>query len=471
MPNLAARFRALLPDAEFASLRVMDERTETLTVRQDVLQPVRDVRDAGGMVTVHAGGGIGYAATADLSDDGLQQALARARAWAVATGSRFAFPTGSVAPASPAGTWRGGATRPWSTAPLKDRLDLLFDVCSRLRAENVVERTASLMQIETTSRYITATGEVEQSWVYLLPDASVVAAVGDRVQSRSLGGGRAAQGGMETLGDFADTPTELLADVQALLAADDCPSGAMDVVLAPDQMMLQIHESIGHPLELDRILGDERNYAGTSFVTQEMFGAFKYGSPLLNITFDPALAGEFASYGWDDAGTPAERVWIIRNGLLETPLGSALSQARAGISGTANARACSWNRPPIDRMANLNLEVGTTPFEAMIAGIERGVYLKTNRSWSIDDQRDKFQFGCEWGQLIEGGKLTKVVRNPNYRGRSKAFWQSLAHVGDAGTWGKFGTPYCGKGEPNQVVRVGHASPACHFTNVDVFGGE
>jgi predicted Zn-dependent protease len=471
MSDLAQRFRALIPSCDFASLRVVDERTESLTVRQDVLQPVRDVRDAGAMVTVHAGGGIGYAATADLSDAGLTAALDRAKRWAEATGGRFVFPAGAYTPAQPVGTWRSPAERPWSTTPLGERLALLFDVCGRLKADDVVERSAMLFQVETVSRYITPDGDVEQTWVFLSPDASVVAVRGGVVQSRSLGAGRAVQGGLETLGDFAESPAALLGDVRELLAAPECPNDVMDLVLAPDQMMLQIHESIGHPLELDRILGDERNYAGTSFVTPDMFGTFQYGSPLLNITFDPGVSGEFASYGWDDLGTPAEKVYIIRDGVLTTPLGSALSQARAGMSGTANARACSWNRPPIDRMANLNLEPGTTSFDTMIAGISRGVFMRTNRSWSIDDQRDKFQFGCEWGQLIEDGRLTRVVRNPNYRGRSKAFWRSLAQVGDGTTWSKHGTPYCGKGEPNQVVRVGHASPTCHFTGVSVFGGE
>jgi predicted Zn-dependent protease len=471
LSDLAARFRALIPSCDFASLRAVDERTETLTVRQDVLQPVRDAQDSGAMITVHAGGGIGYAATADLSDAGLAAALARAQGWAIATGSRFAIPKGTFVPPEPTGTWKSPVVRPWITAPLPERVDALSEMCAKLRNPKIVERNVSLIQIRTTSRYITPHGDVEQSWTMLSPDASVVAVDGDVVQQRTLGFRQGVQGGLETLGDYLASPERLVEEVLQLLAAPECPSGTMDLVLASDQMMLQIHESVGHPLELDRILGDERNYAGTSFVTPDMFGSFRYGSDLLNITFDPTVDGELASYGWDDLGTRAEKVWIIKDGILMTPLGSALSQARAGLAGTANARACSWNRPPIDRMANLNLEPGTTPFDAMIAGVERGVYMRTNRSWSIDDQRDKFQFGCEWGQLIEDGRLTKVVRNPNYRGRSGAFWRSLSAVGDGTSWGVHGTPYCGKGEPNQLVRVGHASPACRFDSVDVFGGE
>ena len=238
----------------------------------------------------------------------------------------------------------------------------------------------------------------------------------------------------------------------------------------PDQMMLQIHESIGHPLELDRILGDERNYAGTSFVTLHMFGQYQYGSELLNVTFDPSLPHELASYAFDDEGTPAEKVWLIRNGILARPLGGRLSQLRAGLPGTANARASGWNRPPIDRMANLNVEPGVSPLAEMVASIERGVLMRTNVSWSIDDSRNKFQFGCEWAELIENGKVKGVVKNPNYRGISATFWRSLRMAGDTDTFEVHGTLYCGKGEPNQAIDVGHAAPACVFAGVDVFGG-
>ena len=245
----------------------------------------------------------------------------------------------------------------------------------------------------------------------------------------------------------------------------------MDLLLAPDQMILQIHESIGHPLELDRILGDERNYAGTSFVTPDMFGSYQYGSELLDVTFDPSRPEQLASYAWDDEGTPAAREYLIRGGVLLRGLGGAISQARTGLPGVANSRAESWNRPPIDRMANLNLEPGDASFEQMVGSVERGVYMETNCSWSIDDSRNKFQFGCELGRRIEDGELREVVKKPGYRGISATFWRSLAAVGDASGLEVLGTPFCGKGEPNQVIRVGHASPPCLFRGVDVFGGD
>src|SRR5262245_8045234 len=197
---------------------------------------------------------------------------------------------------------------------------------------------------------------------------------------------------------FNSATQQIATEALQLLTAPNCPAQVMDVLLAPDQMILQIHESIGHPLELDRILGDERNYAGRSFVTLDMFGSYQYGSPLLNVTFDPTRAGELASYGFDDEGLPATRADVIRQGILLRPLGSRTSQVRAGVEGVANARAASWNRPPIDRMANLNLEPGDQSLAQLIGAVERGVYVETNCSWSIDDSRNKFQFGCELGR-------------------------------------------------------------------------
>ena len=317
-------------------------------------------------------------------------------------------------------------------------------------------------------------GAIEQSFHLIQPGLTVVANEGSQTQRRTGAGAddRPRQGGLEQLPllGFPDQAGILAEEAIALLSAPECPDGSRDLLLMPNQMVLQIHESIGHPLELDRILGDERNYAGTSFVTPDMFGHYRYGSEALNVTFDPERQEQVASYGFDDEGTLAERTYLIHDGILQRPLGSATSQARAGLPGVANARACSWNRPPIDRMANLNLEPGTSSLQEMIDTVEQGILMQTNRSWSIDDSRNKFQFGCELGHLIEQGELKGLVRNPNYRGVSASFWHSLALVGDRSTLQVGGTPSCGKGEPNQVIHVGHAAPACLFRNVEVFGG-
>ena len=333
---------------------------------------------------------------------------------------------------------------------------------------------ASLWHTDVDALYLTAAGgRVQQSFHTLVPSLSATANDGPETQTRTFGGrGHCRQGGLEILNllGFHEAAPRVAEESIQLLVAPNCPDGTMDLLLAPDQMILQIHESIGHPLELDRILGDERNYAGTSFVTSDMFGSYRYGSDLLNVSFDPEQPEAFASYGFDDDGQRAEKAYLIRNGVLQRALGGLVSQVRADVPGVANSRACSWNRPPIDRMANLNIEPGDASLDGMIGAVERGIFMRTNCSWSIDDSRNKFQFGCEWAQLIENGRLPTVVKKPNYRGISATFWRNLARVGDRSTLEIMGTPFCGKGEPNQAIRVGHASPACLFTNVEVFGG-
>jgi predicted Zn-dependent protease len=468
--SIPEHFRKLQSSVAFWSLRYHDETRELLAVRQDTVEPPRLSIDRGAMLTAVTEGGYGYCATSDLSQAGLQAALDRATQWAQATkeNSVVRFEPGRM-PAP-----RGAYESPAGAAKLgRGALhDLLAEECRRAKVdERIVERYAALELVEEERVYLTNTGgELRQRFRFTVPLAHVTANQGVETQTRSLL--HAQQGGFEQIGraGLVGCGARLADEALQLLLAPNCPSGKMDLLLMPDQMMLQIHESIGHPLELDRILGDERNYAGTSFVRPEMFGTYRYGSELLNVTYDPTRPEQMASFAYDDDGTQAQKVWLIKDGILVAPLGGHLSQARAQMSGVANARASGWNRPPIDRMANLNCEPGASTLQEMISSIRRGVLMRTNVSWSIDDSRNKFQFGCEWGELIEDGKRKGVVKNPNYRGVSATFWRSLRMVGGPQTFEVHGTQYCGKGEPNQVIHCGHAAPACRFSDVDVFGG-
>jgi predicted Zn-dependent protease len=476
--TLRTQFRSLAPAVDFCALRIVDESSEQIMVRQNLLQPLTTSIDRGAMVTIMHRGGYGYAATSDLTVAGLKDAIARAQAWAAASAGRSVIDYSTVAMPRPTGRYASPVRANAPQASRKDLIALLMKESAACQIDaRIVDWSASIGAMSTRQLYLTADGgDLEQKFSFVIPNLSVTANQGADTQTRTLGGqynGYCRQGGLEVLNDagFYGSGARIAGQAIELLNAPNCPTGSMDLLLMPGQMMLQIHESIGHPLELDRILGDERNFAGTSFVTLDMFGHFQYGSPLLNVTHDPSRGEEFASYGWDDDGQPAEKAYVIRAGVLERPLGGAISQARAGVAGVANARACSWNRAPIDRMANLNIEPGSSTLEAMISSVERGVLMDTNVSWSIDDSRNKFQFGCESGRLIEDGQLKGVVKNPNYRGISESFWRSLKAVGDASTVDVMGTPFCGKGEPSQVIRVGHASPACLFANVDVFGGQ
>jgi len=462
--------------ADWVGLRYHRENSRVREVRDGHPETNRSSERSGVMVEWMSDGQFGYAATPDLGEASLLSAALRARTQAQAAARRALYRFGTAQRPPSVGRYGSQVKSPLSTLSDADYFEMLVALTQRMRTSDaVITAHAQLEHVAVETCYVSSNGAHFEQDLSLVTVA--MEAVGQKngvVQKRSNHGLSAYsyQGGGEfilrnTLNEQAD---KVARHLHELLDADECPSETTHLVLAPDQMMLQIHESIGHPLELDRILGDERNYAGSSFVKLEDFGQLQYGSELLNVTFDPSVAHEFASYAFDDVGQPAKREYLIEKGLLKRGLGSLESQARAGVPGVANQRASSWNRPPIDRMANINVEPGTTSFEKMIAGIERGVYMESNKSWSIDDYRNKFQFGCEYAQLIENGKLTRVLRNPNYRGVTAEFWKKLVAVGDANTLGVFGTPYCGKGEPNQSIRVGHASPVCAFADVEVFGG-
>jgi predicted Zn-dependent protease len=467
------------------SVRWQRSQGEAFGLSTKLQEPLALWQDQGLMLTAYVAGGVGYCATAELSAEAIEAALrlAISRARLVASSGLL-----------------GEAQLPLPEAELSESskfLDQVQPMLPRAALINLLiqesEAAHAHASVVASEFKISLQQSHHRHWLdgvlinefetqFVEPHAQVTVAIGGDAQTRTLAGrynGYCQQGGFEVIerSGLLGCGERLALQATQLAAAENCPSGKFDLLLMPDQMMLQIHESIGHPLELDRILGDERNFAGTSFVGPEMFGHYQYGSPLLNVSFDPdTYPHQLASYAKDDEGFASNKTLLIEKGILKRPLGSALSVARAQahgvmLEGVSNARAIGWHRPTIDRMANLNVEPGDSTLEEMIADVEFGVMMRTNVSWSIDDSRNKFQFGCEWGQVIRQGQLAEVVKNPGYRGISAEFWRSLRAVGNESTHEVMGTPFCGKGEPGQVIRVGHASPACLFSGIEVFGGQ
>lgn len=470
LPKLLANLNS---PADWTGLRLVEESSDVLQVRDERLDAGQSGFDRGLMVEVLHDGQFAYAGTNDPSLNGAQRALERALDQAAAAAKRSLFPFSPTQRPKVAGSFHSPEERVLDADSVAELGRWLVQSTRKMNVSNdIVSRVGQAMMIRTSVRFVSSNGsDVSQTYAQNYLDLMVTAQRNGITQTRSIGE-LVGQAGFE----FFDPDTILSGserisrEVLELLEAENCPSETMDLILAPDQLYLQVHESIGHPLELDRILGDERNYAGWSFVNPEDFGTLQYGSELLNVTFDPTISSELASYRFDDTGAEAQREYIIKQGILQRGLGSLESQARTKVPGVACARATSWNRPPIDRMANLNIEPGDSTVEEMIASVERGIFMETNKSWSIDDYRNKFQFGCEYARLIEDGKITRTVKNPNYRGICTPFWNKLKMVGNRESFEVFGSFYCGKGEPNQIIRVGHAVPVCLFENVEVFGG-
>lgn len=475
LPELNAVRREIADATDFVQIRFHRELQQIRAVRNDRLEAPKLVRHQGAMVEVMCEGVLSYAGTADVSRAGLRRALEEARtsARALKPYALHQFPR-DVRPPT-AGTYESPGMATLKDLSLERVDEILGDANRALnRGPDITQRHAMAELVESETWTISNAGEDRrQRFALWVVDASASAERDGEVQTRSLNGAhaRCSQGGADVLDrdELVAACEQAGEEARQLLTAENCPEGNFDLILAPDQMLLQIHESIGHPLELDRILGDERNYAGWSFVKLEDFGHLRYGSELLNVSFDPTLRHEYASYGYDDCGATASREMLIENGILQRGLGSLESQQRAGVPGVANFRSSSWNRAPIDRMANLNVEPGTTRLADMIAQVEDGLMMASNRSWSIDDYRDKFQFGCEIGYRIREGRVVGLVKNPNYRGRTLDFWRALAAVGDRQSFAAYGSPFCGKGEPSQVIRVGHASPHCLFRKIACFG--
>ena len=468
--NLSAFVSNLELDVDWLGVREVCQKSTIFTARDGKSDRYAHHVDRGWMVEVLVNGQFAAVATNTATPDALKAAAVKAKSIAEQASRHSLHPFHTTVRPPSRGTY---ASPPSPIPSLKELSEILIQTSHDLKVDDCIISTSVTGIIEHTQSQLfsTAGGAIDQNITRFGLLLSATAQIGSDSQTRTNGSVFSQNGvGLFDAESLKKQALQIGSEAVELIKAEECPTGTFDVVLTPDQVYLQIHESIGHPLELDRILGDERNYAGWSFIKPEDFGQLQYGSPLLNITFDPTMSDELASYAFDDLGAPAQHQYLIKNGLLVGGLGSLESQQRLKVPGVASARASSWNRLPIDRMANVNMEPGTTSIEDMIDQIDDGILMMTNKSWSIDDYRRKFQFGCEYGRRIQKGRLTHVVKNPNYRGITLPFWQKLKAVGDQNSLKAWGSFFCGKGEPNQIAAVGHATPACWFEGLDVFGG-
>jgi len=267
--------------------------------------------------------------------------------------------------------------------------------------------------------------------------------------------------------DLAGEAPRVAEQAAALVRADECPNGTTTLVLDADQVALQVHESVGHPTELDRVYGTEASYAGTSFLKPDDLGSLRYGSEQMNITADPTTPGGLGSFGFDDEGVSAERTPVVEAGLLTGFLTSRETAARIGAGNGGSMRADGWNRMPLVRMTNLHLEPGEGTLADLLADVDEGVYMETNRSWSIDDKRLNFQFGTQIAWEIKRGKLGRMLRDATYTGITPQFWGSLDAVAGRDSWRLYGLTNCGKGQPGQSAHVSHGAAPARFRGVQV----
>jgi TldD protein len=459
---------------EYADARWVRELSEEIVVRNGELEHLSTSTSEGASLRVLHRGAWGYAAGSRLDGEGLRhtalKALEMAKATAIGSSAKASFP-----PAPPA---QARYETPLEVDPfaveLSKKLDYLLWAAQVLKDHpNIKTAAANLEFIQTHKLFASTEGSlIEQKITESGGMLEATSCLGHEVQRRSYPTANScslAQAGYEYVKglDFVGEAKRMRQEAVALLRAKPCPPGLSTLILAPDQMILQLHESCGHPVELDRALGMELSFAGGSFLTPELLGKFRYGSKLVNITADATTPLGCGTFGFDDEGVAAQRVPIIREGIFVGYLSSRESARRIGRTSSGAMRADGWNAMPIIRMTNVNLEPGAGTLADLIRDTRRGILMATNKSWSIDDRRLNFQFGTEIAWEIRNGKVGQVLKNPIYTGITPEFWRSCTGVAGPSEWKLYGVPNCAKGEPVQIMHVGHGASPARFEKVQV----
>lgn len=460
--------------ATYADARVVETRHEGISVRTGRVEGVETGESRGIGVRVIAEGAWGFSATSDLSPDGIRAAAREAVALARASATTRTDAVRLAEVGTYDDIWTGPCEIDPFTVSLDDKIALLLAADEGLRTESAVRITnASLDFLGVHKLFGSTEGSIIEQRYTESQGGIVAFAIGEgEMLPRSYPnshGGQAVQAGWESILalDLPGNARRISEQAAALLTAAECPSEVTTVVIDSSQIALQVHESIGHPTELDRILGDEAAFAGTSFVGLHDIGSLRYGSELVTVSSDSTVPGSLGSFGYDDEGVPAQRDLLIDKGLMVGLQSSRESALTIGRTSNGCMRADGWNRQPLVRMTTVSLEPGEWSFPDLIADTERGLYLETNNSWSIDDRRLNFQFACEIGWEIRDGKLGRMIKNPNYTGITPAFWGACDAICNRDHWRVWGIPNCGKGEPMQVAHVAHGAAPARFRNVQV----
>ena len=460
--------------AHYADARFVHEDSESITVRNQEMEGIDRATSEGIGVRVLVDGYWGFAATArpEGAEIARTAGLAVEIARAAARLPREPVKLTEVDPAT--GTWASPFQDDPFNVSLEEKVALLMETTRRMQeVEGLAFAEGGIDLYRVRTSFASSEGSaIEQTVLHSGAGLDATAISEGELQRRSYPNsfrGHIAAAGWEHIAKLGliEEAERTATEAVELLSATDCPSEVTTLVLDSGQMELQVHESIGHAVELDRVLGMEESYAGSSFVSPGDRGMLRYASDLVSITADATIPGGLGSFGWDDEGVPAQRVPIIVDGTFQDFISSRETAGAIGGTSTGAMRADGWGNLPLIRMTNINIEPGEGSLADIIGDTKDGIFMATNQSWSIDDKRVNFQFGCEIAWRIKGGKLTQMYRNPNYTGITTEFWRSCDAVGGREDWTLWGTPNCGKGQPAQTARVGHGTAPARFRNVQV----
>ena len=462
--------------ASYADVRIVDHTEQTIATRNGAVATVNQEQNFGFGVRVIADGAWGFASSATL--DGKEVDRVAALAVSIARASALVKSNGGV-DIGPAVSHVDRYTTPVDidpfSVPLEQKVDLLLRADAEMRrVKGVRVAQGNVVSLRESKTFASTEGSFIEQEIIEAGCGIVATAVGEgEIQKRSYPnafGRHQMTRGWEFVQEMAlpDHAEQMANEAVALLTADQCPAGITTIILGGAQLALQIHESCGHPIELDRVFGSEAAYAGTSFLTPDKLNKLKYGSEIVNLTADATVPGGLGTFGYDDEGVRAQRIPIVRDGLFVGYLSSRETAVRLGLPASGGAmRASGWNRIPLIRMTNVSLEPGDWGFDDLVADTDSGIYMEMNRSWSIDDKRLNFQFGTELAYEIKKGKFTRLLKNATYTGITPEFWGSCDAICDSDHWVVWGTPNCGKGQPGQVAHTGHGAAPARFRNIQV----
>ena len=461
----------------YADARIADDRSRMLSTKNGKVGGASDSESFGIGIRVIADGAWGFAASDDLSRSAVEATAARAVDIAKAS-SRVKQRDVQLAPEKPVSAeW----TTPFQIDPfttsVEQNIELLLKIDAELRSVAGVTLAETNMNFRREEQWFVSSegANIHQTKFTTGVGYAAYAFAGSEIQKRSYPnsyGGQWQNKGYELIGELKllENARRVGEEAVALLKAEQCPEGVFNIILDGSQLGLQIHESVGHPIELDRVLGMEANFAGTSFLTLDKLRSLRYGSDLVNIVADarqehgPGLG----TFGFDEEGVPAQCTPIITNGLFTGYLTSRETAHNIGMNRSGGTlRAECWNRLPIIRMTNISINPGSWKYEDLIADTDDAILMETNRSWSIDDRRYHFQFSTEIGWEIKGGKKGRMIKNPSYSGITTEFWNSCDAICSRDDWTLWGTPNCGKGQPMQTMGTGHGASPARFRNIKI----
>ncbi|MGA8222214.1 MAG: TldD/PmbA family protein [Candidatus Acidiferrales bacterium] len=468
---------AIRRGASYADARVMDIRQREISTKNDEVGTLVEAETLGIGIRVIAGGAWGFASTDRLTREGVQACAAEAVAIAKASALAKREDVALAPERAYVDTWQNPYLKDPFRIPVERQIDLLLAANKEMLKVKGVTLAEGAMSFRRIDQLFVSSAGSEIHQLKMQSGVGIVATsfAGTEIQKRSFpnsfGGQHTLQGYelIESL-DLVGNAPRVAEEAVALHSAAQCPEGTRTIILGASQLGLQIHESIGHPIELDRVLGQEANFAGMSFLTVDKLRKLKYGSDIVNVVADARLAHGpgLGTFAYDDEGVPAQCTPIITNGLFTGYLSNRETAAAIGEPySNGTMRTESWNRLPIIRMTNVSLNPGTWKYDDLIADTDDAILMDTNRSWSIDDRRYHFQFSTEIGWEIKGGKKTRMIKNPSYSGITTEFWNSCDAICSRDHWTLWGTPNCGKGQPMQTMGTGHGAAPSRFRNIKV----